>query len=74
MGRIQDAVTSNPTSIAQYAALAACLRPRPRRSGEPGSQIFIPGDTLGYHQSTHEEPIDPVLGYQPRVARAVLRP
>src|ERR1700754_732200 len=36
---------------------------------EPGSQIFIPGDSLGYHQSTHEEPIDPVLGYQPRVAQ-----
>ena len=36
---------------------------------EPGSQIFIPGDTLGYHQSTHEEPIDPVLGFQPRVAQ-----
>ncbi|HVZ27994.1 MAG TPA: DUF1552 domain-containing protein, partial [Rhizomicrobium sp.] len=35
---------------------------------EPGSQIFVPGDTLGYHQSTHEEPIDPVLGYQPRVS------
>jgi len=35
---------------------------------EPGSQIFIPGDSLGYHQSTHEEPIDPLLGYQPRVA------
>lgn len=36
---------------------------------EPASQIFIPGDSLGYHQSTHEEPIDPVLGYQPRVAQ-----
>ena len=36
---------------------------------EPGSQIFMPGDSLGYHQSTHEEPIDPVLGYQPRVAQ-----
>jgi hypothetical protein len=36
---------------------------------EPGSQIFVPGDSLGYHQSTHEEPIDPVLGYQPRVAQ-----
>jgi len=35
---------------------------------EPGSQIYTPGDSLGYHQSTHEEPIDPVLGYQPRVA------
>ena len=35
---------------------------------EPASQIFIPGDSLGYHQSTHEEPIDPILGYQPRVA------
>ena len=36
---------------------------------EPGSQIFVPGDSLGYHQSTHEEPIDPMLGYQPRVAQ-----
>lgn len=36
---------------------------------EPGSQIYVPGDSLGYHQSTHEEPIDPVLGYQPRVAK-----
>ncbi|HWX90142.1 MAG TPA: DUF1552 domain-containing protein, partial [Rhizomicrobium sp.] len=36
---------------------------------EPGSQIFVPGDSLGYHQSTHEEPIDAVLGYQPRVAQ-----
>ena len=35
---------------------------------EPGSQILVPGDTLGYHQYTHEEPIDPVLGYQPRVS------
>jgi hypothetical protein len=35
---------------------------------EPGSQLYVPGDSLGYHQSTHEEPIDPVLGYQPRVA------
>jgi hypothetical protein len=36
---------------------------------EPGSQIFVPGDPLGYHQSTHEEPIDSILGYQPRVAQ-----
>ena len=36
---------------------------------EPGSQIFMPGDSLGYYQSTHEEPIDPVLGFQPRVAQ-----
>jgi len=34
----------------------------------PQSQIFVPGDSLGYHESTHEEPVDPVLGYQPRVA------
>jgi hypothetical protein len=34
----------------------------------PQSAIFIPGDPLGYHQTTHEEPIDPKLGYQPRVA------
>ena len=36
---------------------------------EPGSQMFVPGDPLGYHQSTHEEPLDPILAYQPRVAR-----
>ncbi|KRQ95420.1 DUF1552 domain-containing protein [Bradyrhizobium valentinum] len=36
---------------------------------EPGSQIFVPGDSLGYHQTTHEEPTDPGLGYQPRVAQ-----
>ena len=40
---------------------------------EPGSQIFVPGDPLGYHQSTHEEPIDPVLGYQPKVAEYNVR-
>ncbi|MDE5447006.1 DUF1552 domain-containing protein [Bradyrhizobium sp. CSA207] len=36
---------------------------------EPSSNIFVPGDPLGYHLTTHEEPIDPVLGYQPRVAQ-----
>ncbi|TWB87264.1 uncharacterized protein DUF1552 [Bradyrhizobium macuxiense] len=36
---------------------------------EPTSSMFVPGDSLGYHQSTHEEPIDPVLGYQPQVAQ-----
>ena len=32
---------------------------------EPGSTIFMPGDSKPFHQQTHEEPIDPVLGYQP---------
>ncbi|WFU40214.1 DUF1552 domain-containing protein [Bradyrhizobium sp. CB82] len=36
---------------------------------EPTSAIFMPGDPLGYHNTTHEEPIDPALGYQPRVAQ-----
>ncbi|MCC8935892.1 DUF1552 domain-containing protein [Bradyrhizobium sp. Arg68] len=36
---------------------------------EPTSQIFVPGDPLGYHLTTHDEPIDPVLGYQPKVAK-----
>src|SRR5258706_1211698 len=36
---------------------------------DPRSQVFVPGDLLGYHQSSHEEPIDPVLGYQPRVTQ-----
>jgi hypothetical protein len=35
---------------------------------EPQNQMFIPGDSLGYHQTTHEDPIDPILGYQKRVA------
>ncbi|GLR87583.1 DUF1552 domain-containing protein [Bradyrhizobium iriomotense] len=36
---------------------------------EPPSGIFMPGDSLSYHQTTHEEPIDQALGYQPRVAQ-----
>ncbi|MFO1246758.1 MAG: DUF1552 domain-containing protein [Alphaproteobacteria bacterium] len=36
---------------------------------EPGSNIFVPGDPLGYHVTTHMEAIDPVLGYQPHVAQ-----
>ncbi|MGY8668596.1 DUF1552 domain-containing protein [Bradyrhizobium sp. UFLA05-109] len=36
---------------------------------KPESELFVPGDPLGYHLTTHEEPIDPVLGYQPRVAQ-----
>ena len=35
----------------------------------PQNQMFVPGDPLGFHQSTHEEPVDPKLGYQPRVAQ-----
>jgi hypothetical protein len=34
----------------------------------PQNAMFKPGDPLGFHQSTHEEPVDPKLGYQPRVA------
>ena len=36
---------------------------------EPGSNIFVPGDPLGYHITTHMEAIDLTLGYQPRVAQ-----
>ena len=32
----------------------------------PQNAMFVPGDPLGFHQSTHEEPVDPKLGYQPR--------
>jgi Protein of unknown function (DUF1552) len=35
---------------------------------EPGSNMYVPGDPLGYHVTTHMEAIDPVLGYQPRVS------
>jgi len=31
---------------------------------EPGSTIFMPGDSKPFHQATHEEPIDAALGYQ----------
>ena len=56
--------------IAKLGALALATDPDLQFLGlEPGSQIFVPGDTLGYHQSTHEEPIDPVLAYQPRVSQ-----
>ena len=30
--------------------------------------MYVPGDPLGYHVTTHMEAIDPVLGYQPRVS------
>ena len=39
----------------------------------PQNAMFVPGDPLGFHQSTHEEPVDPKLGYQPRVARVQRR-
>lgn len=32
---------------------------------EPASTIFMPGDSKPFHQATHEEPIDPTIGYQP---------
>ncbi len=32
---------------------------------EASSGLFLPGDPDIYHQHTHEEPIDPQVGYQP---------
>ena len=32
---------------------------------EPASTIYMPGDSRPFHQSTHEEPIDESVGYQP---------
>ena len=32
---------------------------------DPASGIFTPGDSHPFHQATHEEPVDPKLGYQP---------
>ncbi len=32
---------------------------------EPASTIYMPGDSRPFHQSTHEEPIDETIGYQP---------
>jgi hypothetical protein len=32
---------------------------------EPANTMFMPGDSHVFHQATHEEPIDPQLGYQP---------
>lgn len=56
--------------MAKFAAIALATdqtRVFNMSVSEPASQIFVPGDSLGYHQSTHEEPIDPKLGYQIRV-------
>jgi hypothetical protein len=32
---------------------------------EPASTIYMPGDSRPFHQSTHEEPVDDTIGYQP---------
>jgi hypothetical protein len=32
---------------------------------EPANTMFMPGDSHVFHQATHEEPVDEVLGYQP---------
>jgi hypothetical protein len=32
---------------------------------EPASTIYMPGDSRPFHQSTHEEPVDETIGYQP---------
>ncbi len=36
---------------------------------EPANTMFLPGDSHVFHQATHEEPVDPVLGYQPHTSR-----
>jgi len=36
---------------------------------EPANTMFMPGDSHVFHQATHEEPVDPVLGYQPVTSR-----
>ena len=34
--------------------------------GDAFSRLRVPGEPSGYHSLTHEEPIDPQLGYQPK--------
>lgn len=34
--------------------------------GSPFSRLRLPGEPLNYHVMSHEEPIDPTLGYQPK--------
>ena len=36
---------------------------------EPANTMFLPGDSHVFHQATHEEPVDAVLGYQPQTSR-----
>ena len=36
---------------------------------EPANTMFMPGDSHVFHQATHEEPVDPALGYQPVTSR-----
>jgi hypothetical protein len=32
---------------------------------DPASGLFMPGDANPFHKATHEEPVDPKLGFQP---------
>lgn len=36
---------------------------------EPASTIYMPGDSRPFHQSTHEEPVDEAIGYQPTTSQ-----
>ena len=36
---------------------------------EPADTMFMPGEARIFHQATHEEAVDPALGYQPAVSR-----
>jgi hypothetical protein len=36
---------------------------------EPANTMFLPGDSHVFHQATHEEPVDPTLGYQVQTSK-----
>ena len=68
---VNDAVNNGKLHAQLLAHAIACGQTRVINvafSGSGGgSLIRIPGSSQNFHQWTHEEGIDPVLGYQPNV-------
>ena len=63
-----DLVLENHKAMAQIMALALASNQTKIFNvmfSNSSSSLRIPGDKLTHHEHTHEEPNDPVLGYQP---------
>lgn len=69
-------VVDNHKNMAQLLAMAlACNQTRVfnMNFNNNASSLTKAGSTISHHQLTHEEPIDPKLGYQPEVTWFVAR-
>jgi len=63
-----DTVSANNSVMARLCAMAlACNQTRvlSYQFTPATSEIYRPGESTVYHARSHEEPIDPALGYQP---------